>query len=111
MLTNLKRILLTQYIGAIITAYIAVQGILLLIGVVFLLITSVFWPQTQSVVSSRFVPEWGRVLHDTIRAVLHLAVAAGFVRWLYFAPRPAMVEPDTDASDKDKSGDGEEMEA
>jgi hypothetical protein len=87
MLANLKRILLTQYIGAIITAYTAVQGVLLIIGVVFLAISTAMQPREHSVyggLSPRAGLDWDRVLLELIRAALHLAVAAGFIRWLYY---------------------------
>jgi hypothetical protein len=96
MLANLKRILLTQYIGAIITAYVAVQGVLLTIGVVILVISTAMQPREHSVYGGlmpRAAMDWDRILLELIRAALHFGVAAGFVRWLFYpSSKPAIAE-------------------
>jgi hypothetical protein len=105
MLTNLKRILLTQYIGAIITAYVAVQGLLSLIGVVGLAIAVVMEPRQTGVLapfSERAGLNWDRVLTDLTRALLHFAAAGGLIYWLYvdkerpIADESQIEEPPTD---------------
>lgn len=86
MLTNLKRILLAQYIGAIITAFIAAQGILSLIGVAELVVSVWLQPRETSVfggATSRAGLDWNTVLIQLIRVALHFAVAGGFLWWLY----------------------------
>jgi hypothetical protein len=113
MLTNLKRILLTQYIGAIITAYLTAQGMITLIGVVVYLFG--LWLQTRdsSVLggsNSRFILNWGRVLPEIVRTVLYLAVAGAFVWWLYLE-RPSEAEADLDEiSDEDETAHTDESE-
>ena len=106
MLTTLRRILLTQYIGAIITAYVAVQGVLSLIGVIGLMIALFIEPQSRRVlggVSSRLSLDWNRVIGNLIQALLHLAVAGLLAWWLYLKepgePQTDPVEAEPDIGD------------
>lgn len=92
MLERIKQILLTQYIGAIIVAFIGVQGIL---GVLGVFMQPVFWMLTGQRRTSVFVaPErpafdWNVLLASTVNAALHLLVAYLLFRWLYMQERPA----------------------
>lgn len=99
MLTNLKRILLTQYIGAIITAYLGVQAIL---GVIQVAVYVVMWCLEGKQVGvfggmSRPPLDWSRLLPEIFRIVFELIVAAGLVFWLYRSPSEEM-QPEEDLS-------------
>jgi len=89
MLTTVKRILLTQYIGAIVTGFMTAQG---LAGVVAAIIFPLQW---QLLMRNRRGPgsfgggdaprtfDWNEALVALVRAALDLLVAYLLVRWLY----------------------------
>ncbi len=102
MLTNLKRILLTQYIGAMITALVAVQGILAFIQVVILAV-SMPLQSHSSVMQSRILSfDWNVVLMQAIRCAIHLAAAGLLIKWLYLDSNPPV--PVTIRSEQDEPG-------
>jgi hypothetical protein len=114
MLTNLKRILLTQYIGAIITAYLAVQGILGLITIVVYIISVFLQPRETGLFSSlngRTGVDLNRIVPELLRAILQIAVAGGFTWWLYVERKlrpeatPALDEDGDDESDEQEPGE------
>ena len=104
MLTNLKRILLTQYIGAIITALVAVQGILAFIQVVILAISLPLQSHSSVIGQNRILSfDWNVVLLQAIRCAIHLAAAGLLVKWLYFDPNspvPVPLPSDQDEPDQ-----------
>lgn len=85
----MKKILLTQYIGAIMIAFIAVQGAL---GAISLATNVLTWPllashaRTRSVFEMSEAPQsfdWTGLIVGIVRVALHFAVAYLLVRWLY----------------------------
>ena len=103
MLTNLKRILLTQYIGAIITAYLGAQGLIGLIGMLVYLISVFLQPHETGLFSAlgRTGVDWNRIVPELIRSLLQIAVAGAFIWWLYVERGPrAKVAPALDEEDQ-----------
>jgi len=85
----MKKILLTQYIGAIMTAFIAAQGAL---GAISLATNVLTWPllasheRTRSVFEMSEAPrsfDWTGLIVAIVRLALQFAVAYLLVRWLY----------------------------
>lgn len=88
-LITLKKILLTQYIGAIMTAFIAAQGVL---GTISLVTNAATWrllashERTRSVFGMSEAPprfDWTGLIVGMVSVALHFAVAYLLVRWLY----------------------------
>jgi len=88
MLARLKRILLTQYIGAIVTACMAAQGLLAIIAMIVWPLTWALSIRGQAPVDILGHPQptafpWDQEIVDFVNAALNFAVAFALVRWLY----------------------------
>jgi hypothetical protein len=97
MLKNLREILLTEYIGSILIALLALQAAVEFITTV---VRTGFWffnqPHTKSVLgrSSSAPFRWDTLIFDGVKIALYLLTAYGLARWLY--PDSATVSLDSD---------------
>lgn len=89
MLNTIKRILLTQYIGAIVTGFITAQGIAGVVTAILLplqwrlLMRNRQWPSSFGGGDAPRTFDWNETLIALVRAALNLLVAYLLVRWLY----------------------------
>jgi hypothetical protein len=103
MLSKLREILLTNYIGAILVALFVWQAVAETVGI---LLRSGFWfyanHRSQSVMgvySSTPYP-WDNLIYTAISVVLYLLLAYALARWLYPATSEANAAGDTLARDE-----------
>ncbi len=89
MLSTIKRILLTQYIGAIVTGFIAAQGILGIVHAIILplqwrlVMRDRRWPSSFGMGDAPRTFDWNETLVALVNAALNLLLAYLLVRWLY----------------------------
>ncbi|HEY3926781.1 MAG TPA: hypothetical protein VGL89_00265 [Candidatus Koribacter sp.] len=83
MLAKLRQILLTQYIGAIITAYVGAQALASFVAVVGFVITSLTLPAHTTVLGTTARVDWGRVVPELTKVILDGIVISGLWWWLY----------------------------
>jgi hypothetical protein len=96
MLARIKRILLTQYIGAIVTALIAAQGIS---GLISLLVFPLSWhlmirrgepgSQVWHMPGTPQAYDWSQTIVSLVSVTLHFLVVYILMRWLYFEEEPS----------------------
>ena len=100
MLSRLRQILLTQYIGAIVTGLVAAQCVQTLIR----LITSFVWQlvatwhtPTSLLGESRYKgADWSTTIYNLIEFLLNIAVVYGLLRWLYFGHQAGAIQVGTE---------------
>ncbi len=99
MLSKLREILLTQYIGAILIALLISQAASQLVAAV---VRTGFWfydyRRSESVLArpSTAPFRWHDLILESVRIALHLLTAYGIARWLYSVPSPT---PQADVDD------------
>lgn len=90
MLTRIRRILLRQYIGAIVAAILTAEAISLFISVVSY---NLSWKIAERINPSPYVLgsgqttrlfDWTSSVHNLVEALLKLGVVILLLRWLYF---------------------------
>ena len=114
MVGRLRQIFLTQYIGAIVIAFLTVQGIVGLIGMVTMTLAFYFESKRQPAPSIFQGPTeppgfaWNALLVSIVAVGLHFLSAYVLLRWLYLrgAPMPPRAAEDGNAG----SSAGEEQE-
>lgn len=105
MLSTLKRILLTQYIGAIVTGFITAQGILGVVTAIILplqwhlLMRGRRWPSSFGMGEAPRTFDWNEALVALVGAALNLLVAYLLVRWLYMEQKEQTKETEGASGD------------
>jgi large-conductance mechanosensitive channel len=88
MLSKLRGILLTQYIGAMVTALVAAQCVQTLLSLILSFIwrlVAVWQTPTSLMGESRYQDfDWSRTIYSFIDVLLYAVVVYGLIRWLYF---------------------------
>ena len=85
MFANLKRILLTQYIGAILTAFVGSQAVASLVGTVILPLQWTFLaPRGSALGMAKASYDGFEIALGLIKAALYAAIAFALVKWLYW---------------------------
>ena len=105
MFSNLRQILLTEYIGSILIALLAVQAAAELVTTVA---RTGFWffnrRHTESVFggSSSAPLRWDTLIFDGVKIALYLLAAYGLARWLYPVSAPISQDAieDNDSSER-----------
>jgi|SRR5208282_1544126 len=91
MLQKLRQILLTQYIGAVVTALVAGQCLQTLLTLILSFIWHyvVVWRTPTGVLGESLHQDfdWTRAIYSLINILLNAAVVYGLIRWLYFGRR------------------------
>ncbi len=90
MLARLKRILLRQYIGALVTAFVAAQGIASVISVIMMPITHYFLIAGRA--PTGFFGEkqspplfnWNQLIVGLVTICLQFGVVSGLMWWLFY---------------------------
>ncbi|HTW30544.1 MAG TPA: hypothetical protein VMD76_02635 [Candidatus Sulfotelmatobacter sp.] len=111
MFSKLREILLTQYIGSILIALLAVQALAELITTV---VWTGFWvfnhSRADSVLggSSSAPFRWENLISDGVKIALYFLTAYGLARWLYAAQAPITHdelegEPSPEPTDPDEA--------
>lgn len=96
MLSKLRGILLTQYIGAMVTALVAAQCLQTFIR----LATSFIWQLVAAwhtpvslLGESRYKEfDWTATIYSLIELLLNVAVVYGLLRWLYFGHQASAIQ-------------------
>ncbi|MGD1100875.1 MAG: hypothetical protein ABSA59_02320 [Terriglobia bacterium] len=97
MLQKLRQILLTQYIGAIVTAIVAAQCVQTFVSLMISILwhMAIVWRTPASLLGES--PDkgfdWAITIYSLINGLLNAAVVYGLIRWLYFGHQP-IVLPD-----------------
>jgi len=104
MLTKLREILLTQYIGSILVALLVWQAA---IEVVSTLVRTGFWvfnhQRSQSVFRTTSTPfPWDNLVFSAVTLILYLLTAYVLASWLYSASRPVTELSPADDSPPDE---------
>jgi hypothetical protein len=83
---RLREFLRTQYIGAIVIAMLAYQGLMSLLGLASYPLTvwaASFQPQQDFLPSMRETFQWQQMVPSAFRGLLYLAFAIALTWWLY----------------------------
>jgi hypothetical protein len=96
MLSKLRGILLTQYIGAILTAIVAAQGVqtLLSLTLSFIWRLVAVWRTPAGVLGESQYQDfdWARTIYSLVSILLNAAVVYGLMRWLYFGRQDSALQ-------------------
>lgn len=110
MIAKLKQILLQQYIGAIVTAWIAAQGILSLVGVIFspiaLILEKVLGLTRRSVLGFSEPPpsfNWLALVPGLVEALLDIFVAYLLIRWLFWSEEDVHAESNRESPESEQA--------
>lgn len=108
MIAKIKQIFLQQYIGAIVTAFIAAQGLQSLIATIYLPVTvilgRVLGNSRRSVLGgSEPWPsiDWTVLASTLVNALLHLGAAYLLIRWLFWSNEEPHVETEENPPDSE----------
>ena len=104
MLIRIRKVLLTDYIGAIVIAFLGADAFTAAIRVVLVLLS--FWAAPHSQPRSVFgypvgdaVPfPWDSLIQQTVTLALYLGTVYLLVRWLYL-PKPSPAEPEAEETE------------
>ncbi len=87
MLQKLRQILLTQYIGAIVTAILAAQCVQTFANLILLFVWHLIsvWRTPASILgeSRNLDFDWATAIYTIVKALLYAAVVSGLMWWLY----------------------------
>jgi hypothetical protein len=115
MIAKIKRILLQQYIGAIVVAFIAAQGLQSLIGIVFspiaFLLDRLLGLTKRNIFGSLEGPEhfaWTPLVPVFVNAVLYLLVAFLLIRWLFWDILGSQVRTEQNPTDSEQADESED---
>jgi hypothetical protein len=103
MLSKLREILLTQYIGSILVALLGWQAV---VEIIIIAVRAGSWffesGRSQSALegSSRSLFPWDTVMVSGVTVVLYLLTAYGLVRWLYPVAAQPIVNESNEAPDQ-----------
>lgn len=107
MIQRIKEVLLTQYIGAIVVAFLATDGVLNLIRIVAQIVEDPILARVNRP-SVLYAPEthwtWSVLVPSAVTAVLQLLTAYLLFWWLYLRAEPE-VQPDETAGEPSPEAD------
>ena len=104
MIQRIKQVLLTQYIGAIIVAFLAVQGIAVLITIPVQILANVAMSRQRGVLYRGIAYDWGNAAPPLVSAALHLLIAYLLLWWLFLRKPKTSGDKPTDVLDTPTSG-------
>ena len=100
MLTRIRQILLTQYIGAIVTAFMLIDAVNGVTGAVGGIVNAYYAGKRQSVFGESHF-DWGYAVPGLVRAVLYVGISYLLIRWLYLKDEQETEETDDTPAERE----------